>query len=107
MRKQDKMGGSDSRAPLRLGRSVVRPTKPPCYAGYIGGGGGGGSGEQEKQRDYITFLFKVPLRCMPASKVSFVLGDRFMHGPTGLRYWCIGQLPLETRSPLCRIALWD
>ena len=42
---------------------------------------------QEKQRDYITFLCKVPLHYLPASKVVFVPCDRFIQGPVSLRYY--------------------
>lgn len=67
-----------------------------CYAGYSGA---------RKQRDYITFLSKVLLHCLPASKVVFVPCDRFIQGSISLRYRYIGQPPRETGSVMCRIAL--
>ena len=61
---------------------------------------------QEKRR-LRHLSFKVPLHCLPASKVAFVPCDSFMQRPVSLRYRCIDQLPRENGSVLCRIALWD
>ena len=88
MRKQDKMGGSDSRAPLRLGRSVVRPTKPPCYAGYIGGGGGEWRARTAKRLHHLSFQGPTALYASKQGEFCTVRPfHAWAHWPSVLVYW--------------------